>query len=64
MLARALGKSVEELLRTTSAAELSEWRAFYRLERKLHEELAEDQAMERDAINGAHEIRSQLRGER
>ncbi|HWG77825.1 MAG TPA: hypothetical protein VN660_13685 [Steroidobacteraceae bacterium] len=33
MLARALGKTLQQLLSETSSAELGEWLAFYELER-------------------------------
>lgn len=63
MLARALGKTHSELLRTTSAAELAEWLAFYRLEQALQEERAADAELERNAEEGTREIRRRLRGD-
>jgi hypothetical protein len=36
-LARELGKTVDELLRSLSSRELTEWAAYYRLERGMTE---------------------------
>jgi hypothetical protein len=51
-----------ELLRTTPSDELAEWRAFYRVEKELHEERHREAALAADATSGVRDMREKLRG--
>ena len=49
--------TVGHLLSSISSAELSEWRAFYKVRAELQKEASERAALEREALAGVDEIR-------
>lgn len=53
--------TVGQLLSNISSAELTEWRAFYKVRQELQKEANELAALEREALVGVDEIRSQIR---
>lgn len=53
--------TVGELLSRTTAAELTEWAAYFLVERELQEEQRRQDELEREARQGAQDIRRQLR---
>jgi len=59
-----LHKTVEELLATTSATELIEWQAYFKIKNEREEERAKRRKMEAGAVTGAANMTRKLRAKR
>lgn len=57
-------KTVEELLATTSAVELNEWRAYFKIKNEREEERKTRRKMADGAVKGAAEMTKKLRAKR
>jgi hypothetical protein len=59
-----LHKTVEELLATTSATELIEWQAYFKIKNEREEERAKRRKLEEGAVKGAADMTRKLRAKR